>query len=58
MRKIQGILVLVALAGLGLGNIFIRGEELTKGQFSVNIGIVALIVILLLELIRSKNHER
>lgn len=55
MRKMQGILIIVALAGLGLGNVFMRSEQLTHGQVATNIGLVALIIILLLELWRKPN---
>ena len=57
--KIQGILVIIALMALALGNLFLYIEKLTYAQAVTNIGLIALIVLLLLELlIRSKSYER
>jgi len=55
MRKTQGLLIILVLVALGFGNVFMRSDQLTQGQVATNIGLIALIVILLLELWRKPN---
>lgn len=50
MRKLQGLLILIALIGLGLGYILIRAEALLQGQIAANVGFMAIFAILIIEL--------
>lgn len=57
MRRLQGILVLIALIGLGLGYIFIRNELLLQGQIAANAGFIAIAGILLAEFFIGDDDE-
>jgi hypothetical protein len=57
MAKLQGLFVLIALIGLGLGYILIRAEALLQGQIAANVGFMALIAILIVELFKGESDE-
>jgi len=57
MKRLQGLLILIALIGLGLGYIFIRAELLLQGQISANVGFMAMIAILIVELFKGEDDE-
>jgi hypothetical protein len=51
------LLILIALIGRGLGYIFIRAELLLQGQISANVGFMAMIAILIVELFKGEDDE-
>jgi len=55
MAKLQGLLIVIALIGLGLGYILIRAEALLQGQIAANVGFMALFAILIVELWKGEN---
>jgi hypothetical protein len=57
MKRLQGLLIIIALIGLGLGYIFIRSEQLLQGQIAANIGFIALIGILLANFFIGDDDE-
>jgi len=55
MAKLQGLLIVIALIGLGLGYILIRAEALLQGQIAANVGFMALFAILIVELWKGES---